>query len=87
MSDPALTSPVLYPRGTLAMANTGSGTNGSQFFVVYQDSTLPPTYTVFGTVDETGLAVVDQIAAAGVKNGADDGMPNKDVSIQSVRLN
>jgi peptidyl-prolyl cis-trans isomerase B (cyclophilin B) len=87
LSDPALTSPVLYPRGTLAMANTGSGTNGSQFFVVYRDSTLPPTYTVFGSVDETGLATVDQIAAAGVQNGTDDGRPTKDVTIGSVRLN
>ena len=87
LSDPALTSPVVYPRGTLAMANTGSGTNGSQFFVVYQDSTLPPTYTVFGSVDETGLATVDQIAAAGVQDGTDDGRPTNDVTIQSVRLN
>jgi peptidyl-prolyl cis-trans isomerase B (cyclophilin B) len=77
----------VYPRGTLAMANTGSGTNGSQFFVVYQDSTLPPTYTVFGSVDETGLATVDQIAAAGVQDGTDDGRPANDVTIQSVRLN
>jgi peptidyl-prolyl cis-trans isomerase B (cyclophilin B) len=68
------------------MANTGSGTNGSQFFVVYQDSTLPPMYTVFGSVDETGLATVDQIAAAGVQDGTDDGRPTKDVTIQSVRL-
>ena len=82
LSDPALKSPVLYPRGTLAMANAGPGTNGSQFFLVYQDSTLPPTYTVFGTVDETGLATVDQIAAAGVQNGTDDGKPTKDVTIR-----
>ena len=40
-----------YPRGTLAMANSGPGTNGSQFFLVYKDSQLPPTYTVFGTID------------------------------------
>ena len=86
LSDPALTSPVLYPRGTLAMANTGSGTNGSQFFVVYQDSTLPPTYTVFGTVDETGLATVDQIAAAGVQNGADDGRPTRTSPSSRSRL-
>ena len=64
LTDPALEPPVVYPRGTLAMANAGPGTNGSQFFLVYQDSQLPPTYTVFGTVDETGLAAVDKIAAA-----------------------
>jgi peptidyl-prolyl cis-trans isomerase B (cyclophilin B) len=86
LSDPALKAPVVYPRGTLAMANAGSGTNGSQFFVVYQDSTLPPTYTVFGTVDETGVAVVERIAAAGVQDGTDDGKPKMNVTIQSVRL-
>ena len=54
LSDPALQNPVVYPRGTLAMANAGSGTNGSQFFLVYADSMLPPTYTVFGTIDDNG---------------------------------
>ena len=47
--DPALSQPLVYPRGTLAMANAGPGTNGSQFFIVYKDSQLPPNYTVFGT--------------------------------------
>ena len=55
---------MVYPRGTLAMANAGPGTNGSQFFLVYKDSQLPPNYTVFGTIDETGLATLDKIAAA-----------------------
>ncbi|HEV7423120.1 MAG TPA: peptidylprolyl isomerase [Mycobacterium sp.] len=86
LSDPALKAPVLYPRGTLAMANAGSGTNGSQFFVVYQDSMLSPTYTVFGTVDAAGVAVVDRIAAAGVQNGTDDGKPKINVTVESVRL-
>ncbi|MET0475586.1 MAG: peptidylprolyl isomerase [Mycobacterium sp.] len=87
LTDPALQTPVVYPRGTLAMANGGPGTNGSQFFVVYTDSQLPPTYTVFGSVDETGLAVVDKIAAGGVKDGSDDGFPTTGVTIESVRLN
>ncbi len=87
LSDPQLQKPLLYPRGTLAMANSGPGTNGSQFFVVYEDSMLTPTYTVFGTVDETGLAVVDRIAAAGVENGATDGTPNASVTVESIRLN
>jgi peptidyl-prolyl cis-trans isomerase B (cyclophilin B) len=87
LADPALMTPVLYPRGTLAMANAGQGTNGSQFFLVYKDSELPPTYTVFGTIDETGLAVVDKIAAGGVQDGSEDGKPSTAVTIESVRLN
>jgi peptidyl-prolyl cis-trans isomerase B (cyclophilin B) len=86
LADPALQSPVVYPRGTLAMANSGQGTNGSQFFVVYRDSELPPTYTVFGTVDETGLAVVDRVAAGGVEDGGDDGPPAMGLTIASIRL-
>ena len=86
MTDPALQQPVRYPRGTLAMANSGPGTNGSQFFVVYEDSAMPPTYAVFGTVDETGLAVVDRIAADGVEDGSDDGAPKSAVTVESVRL-
>ena len=86
LSDPALKIPVLYPRGTLAMANTGPGTNGSQFFLVYKDSTLPPTYTVFGTIDSAGLATLDKVAAAGVAGGSDDGKPVLDVAIKSVQV-
>ena len=66
VGDPERRQPVIYPRGTLAMANAGQpGTNGSQFFLVYKDSQLPPQYTAFGTIDETGLATLDKIAAAG----------------------
>jgi peptidyl-prolyl cis-trans isomerase B (cyclophilin B) len=86
LADPALKVPVTYPRGTLAMANAGAGTNGSQFFLVYQDSQLPPTYTVFGTIDQTGLATLDKIAAAGVVGGSEDGKPVTEVKITSVRL-
>jgi peptidyl-prolyl cis-trans isomerase B (cyclophilin B) len=85
--DPELSKPVLYPRGTLAMANAGADTNGSQFFIVYEDSRLPPTYTVFGTVDETGLSTVDEIAARGVTGGNLDGKPAEAVTIDSIRLN
>jgi peptidyl-prolyl cis-trans isomerase B (cyclophilin B) len=84
--DPALQQTVLYPRGTIAMANAGPGTNGSQFFLVYKDSQLPPGYTVFGTVDETGLATLDKIAAGGVAGGGQDGKPATDVQITSVLL-
>ncbi|XNL30888.1 peptidylprolyl isomerase [Longispora sp. K20-0274] len=56
----------IYPRGTLAMANAGPDTNGSQFFLVYADSVLRPNYTVFGHVDERGMRALDEIAAGGV---------------------
>jgi len=88
--DPALQSPVIYPRGTLAMANTGApGSNGSQFFLVFKDSQLPPNYTAFGTIDATGLATLDKIAAGGVvpgDRGADDGAPKTPVQIKSLQL-
>jgi serine/threonine protein kinase/cyclophilin family peptidyl-prolyl cis-trans isomerase len=84
--DPALKKPVVYPRGTLAMANAGPFTNGSQFFMVYRDSLLPPAYTVFGTIDTTGLAVVDKIAAGGVAGGGEDGVPATTVTITSASL-
>jgi peptidyl-prolyl cis-trans isomerase B (cyclophilin B) len=86
LRDPALTIPVAYPRGTLAMANSGPGTNGSQFFLVYRDSLLPPTYTVFGTIDSAGLATLDKIAAGGVAGGSDDGKPVINATIKSVKL-
>jgi peptidyl-prolyl cis-trans isomerase B (cyclophilin B) len=84
--DPKLQEPVVYPRGTLAMANAGPGTNGSQFFLVYKDSRLPPNYTVFGTIDETGLATLDKIAAGGVAGGGQDGKPALDVQVKSILL-
>jgi peptidyl-prolyl cis-trans isomerase B (cyclophilin B) len=86
LADPALKIPVLYPRGTLAMANSGPGTNGSQFFLVYEDSQLPPTYTVFGTIDSAGLATLDKVAAGGVAGGYEDGKPVVDTTIKSVQI-
>jgi peptidyl-prolyl cis-trans isomerase B (cyclophilin B) len=85
---PDLQNPVIYPRGTLAMANAGAGTNGSQFFLVYKDSTLPPNYTAFGTIDQTGLATLDKIAAAGVDpaSGQGDGKPKLPVQIKTIQL-
>jgi len=87
--DPQLRQSVVYPRGTVAMANTGRpGSNGSQFFLVYEDSQLPPAYTVFGTVDEAGLAVVEEVAAAGDDGSmsAGGGAPNRPVRIESVTV-
>jgi len=85
-NDPKLDEPVLYPRGTLAMANAGPNTNGSQFFLVYKDSQLPPAYTVFGTIQADGLATLDKIAKAGVTGGAADGPPASEVTIKSIIL-
>jgi peptidyl-prolyl cis-trans isomerase B (cyclophilin B) len=73
-----------YEAGTLAMANAGPDTNGSQFFIVYKDSQLPPSYAVFGHVDDAGLKVVREIAEKGTKTGAPDGPPKEPVEIVSV---
>lgn len=73
-----------YDAGTLAMANAGADTNGSQFFMVYEDSSLPPNYTVFGQIDDAGLKVVQDVAAKGTASGASDGPPKEQVQIQSV---
>ncbi|WP_164700388.1 peptidylprolyl isomerase [Modestobacter sp. KNN46-3] len=75
-----------YPRGTLAMANAGQGTDASQFFLVYADSQLQPDYTVVGTIDEAGLATLDAIAAAGIEGGATDGAPAQPVTIESATV-
>src|SRR3712207_2966955 len=50
-----------YTKGTVAMANAGPNTNGSQFFIMHADYPLPPSYTKFGRVVE-GQDVVDKIA-------------------------
>lgn len=69
-----------YQRGTLAMANSGPNTNGSQFFIMHQDQQLPFQYTIFGYVTE-GMDVVDQIAS--VETDARD-KPLEDVVIEDV---
>jgi peptidyl-prolyl cis-trans isomerase B (cyclophilin B) len=79
-----LTGSETYTRGVLAMANAGPDTNGSQFFIVLADAQLPPSYTVFGSVDEADMAVVDAIAAKGTKDGVPDGPPKEPVTITSV---
>lgn len=70
----------IYPRGTVAMANSGPNTNGSQFFLVYQDSPLPPNYTIWGNIT-SGLDILENIATAGVSNGSSDGQPTQGVVI------
>ncbi|MEU3722595.1 peptidylprolyl isomerase [Streptomyces sp. NPDC031705] len=74
---------VIYPAGTVAMANTGRpGTGGSQFFLVYKDSPLAPSYTPFGRIDAAGLKVLEEVAKAGTSDGAQDGAPKNPVTIQ-----
>ena len=77
-----------YPAGTLAMANAGPNTNGSQFFIVYGDTPLPASYTVFGTVDEAGVKLVEGVAEEGTDNAnaQGDGAPNQAVEIESVTV-
>ena len=72
-----------YPAGTVAMANSGPGTNGSQFFLVYGDTTLGANYTIWGKMT-SGLDIVKAIAAAGVKGGGADGTPAKTIAIEKV---
>ncbi|WP_327170852.1 peptidylprolyl isomerase [Streptomyces sp. NBC_01336] len=78
---------VTYPAGTVAMANTGQAhTGGSQFFLVYKDSKLPPSYTPFGTMDKDSLKAVEAIGKAGVTGGGADGAPAKAVNISKAAV-
>lgn len=81
-----LTGEETYGPGTLAMANAGPDTNGSQFFMVFDDSPLDPAYTVFGSISEEGLAVVQEVADAGAEGGAPDGPPAEPVEITGVTI-
>jgi peptidyl-prolyl cis-trans isomerase B (cyclophilin B) len=77
----------IYPAGTIAMANTGQAhTGGSQFFLVYKNSTLPASYTPFGTISASGMKVLNKIAAAGESTGAGDGAPNATVVINKATV-
>jgi cyclophilin family peptidyl-prolyl cis-trans isomerase len=80
-----------YPRGTIAMANTGQpNSTGSQFFLCFVDTQLSPDYTPVGTVDEAGLAVLDTVAAAGNDGSfeaqAGGGAPNLPVTINTMTV-
>lgn len=74
-----------YPQGTVAMANAGPNTNGSQFFLVYKNTQLQPNYTPFGRI-VGGLSVIQKVAAAGTDNGSSDGHPKEKVVIESVTI-
>ncbi|MEO3975204.1 peptidylprolyl isomerase [Streptomyces sp. CAU 1734] len=78
---------VTYPPGTVAMANTGQpNSGGSQFFLVYKETKLPPTYTPFGTMNAAGLKAVEKVAKAGVAGGAGDGAPKSAVTVEKAAV-
>jgi peptidyl-prolyl cis-trans isomerase B (cyclophilin B) len=78
-----------YPAGTLAMATTGATDgNGSQFFLVYQNSSLPPSYTPFGKI-VSGLNILQDVGKRGYGpplNSAGGGAPKESVEIESVTI-
>jgi cyclophilin family peptidyl-prolyl cis-trans isomerase len=72
-----------YTAGTLAMANAGPNTNGSQFFIMHKDYPLPPNYTIFGKVTQ-GMDVVDTIATAPTKPSGEGSTPVNPVKITAI---
>ena len=74
-----------YPAGTVAMANNGPNSNGSQFFLVYANTSLGPNYTIWGKITK-GLDIVQYIASKGVVKGGTDGTPAQKISINSVKV-
>ena len=75
-----------YPVGTVALANAGPSTTGSQFFIVYGTTTVDPSYTILGTVTGDGMAVIQDIAAQGVQGNAQDGAPVAAATINSMNV-
>lgn len=84
--DPALRATLVYPRGTIVMATEGPNTNGSQFALIYRDSEMDPQSTVLGSIDQAGLATLDNIARAGIAGNRQNGAPANPVTITSVRV-
>jgi len=76
-----------YKRGTVAMANSGPNTNGSQFFILHQDYPLSPNYVIFGQVIQ-GIEIVDQIAAAPTttRTTGESSKPVNPVKIAEVKI-
>jgi cyclophilin family peptidyl-prolyl cis-trans isomerase len=76
-----------YRRGIVAMANSGPNTNGSQFFIMHQDYSLPPNYVIFGGVVR-GMDVVDALAETPTALGADGNMskPLSRVAINKISI-
>lgn len=74
-----------YPAGTVAMAEASGSDAGSQFFIVYEDTTLPADYTIWGQVTE-GLDIVKKVAEAGVADGSGNGTPAASIGILSTQV-
>ncbi|MBP9813854.1 peptidylprolyl isomerase [Candidatus Woesebacteria bacterium] len=74
-----------YTRGTVAMANAGPDTNGSQFFIMHADYGLPSDYVIFGSVTK-GLDVVDKIATAETLESGEGSTPVKPITVDSVTI-
>lgn len=76
-----------YPAGTVAMANGGANTNGSQFFLVFKNTTLPASYTPFGKIT-SGLDILQNVAKAGTSCTiqAGGGVPKEKIIISSVTV-
>ena len=76
-----------YTRGTIAMANSGPNTNGSQFFIMHADYALPKNYVIFGKVI-SGIEVVDKIAESPVKSSpnGENSTPVNPVKVNSIEI-
>ncbi len=76
-----------YAKGTIAMANAGPNTNGSQFFIMHTDYPLPKNYVIFGNVVD-GVDIVDMVAEAPVKQSPQGEMsqPVEPVKVESVTI-
>ncbi|MBH5337950.1 peptidylprolyl isomerase [Streptomyces pactum] len=87
LGKPGKDGKVTFPAGTVAMANTSRpDSGGSQFFLVYKDSRLTPTFTPFGTMDAGGLETVRKVGAAGVAGGGGDGAPELPVAVEKISV-